>query len=52
MFLKAFIAAKEKLEIVSGAASPPFGLFAGGVSPPAAAKWVRANLRIEHRFNY
>jgi len=26
------IAAKEKLEIVSGAAPPPFRIFAGGIS--------------------
>jgi len=30
-------AAKEKLEIVSGAAPPPFRIFAGGLPRPAVA---------------
>jgi len=42
-------AAKEKLEIVSGAAEPQFWNFVvGSSSPPQVAKNVRTILRIGH----
>ena len=46
-------AAKEKLEIVKERGEPPCGRAAnhgGLLSPPAAAKNVRANLRIVHKY--
>jgi len=39
-------ATKEKLEIVSGAAPPPFRILAGGIF---SEKCVRTNLRILHQ---